>query len=87
MSADIEHRPWCVEHDPTGTCLGDVMPLPGGGAAWIEGGPDASIVVALGRSESRRGLSELDADDARTVGAALHELADEIDRSGRVDRS
>lgn len=76
---DSVHDPWCVEHDPSGTCLGDVRALPSAGAAWIEGGAEPRIVVSLGRSDSGRRLPGLDAADARAVAAALEELADQVE--------
>lgn len=75
---DTEHYPWCVEHDPTGTCLSDVARLADGGAAWIEGSTSPKIVISLG-PPSRGHLPELLATDARQIAAALENLADQID--------
>ncbi|PSL02854.1 hypothetical protein CLV30_109162 [Haloactinopolyspora alba] len=74
------HDPWCAEHDPNGTCLGDVRRLPGAGATWIEGGRSPTVVVSLGRSATGRRLPGLDPSEARAVAAVLAELADEIER-------
>ncbi|WP_026876892.1 hypothetical protein [Jiangella gansuensis] len=77
---DSEGFPWCVEHDPTGTCLGDVRRLPGGGAAWLEGAGSATLRIALGRP--RRGnLSQLTAAQVRELIATLEELSEQMTSS------
>lgn len=89
-------RPWCVEHDPAGVCLGDLHELPGGGAAWLEGASDgarrggtsggsAAVVVVLARPDARRS-PRFTAREAREIAAALTALADEIEASERPHR-
>lgn len=77
-SSKSDHRPWCVEHDPTGTCLGELRRLPGGGAAWLESATTTKIVVALGRS-GRRHVCELDPSGARRLAVVIGELASQIE--------
>jgi hypothetical protein len=82
-------HPWCAEHDPTGTCLGDLHVLPGDGAAWLEGGPGgegAVVVVALARPRTRR-LPAFTAAEARELAATLAALAGELDGSAGGDRT
>jgi hypothetical protein len=74
-------HPWCAEHDPSGTCLGDIHTLSRDGAAWLEAaGADAAVVIALPRTGGRR-LPRLSSAEARELAAALTELADQLDRS------
>ncbi|MBB5791611.1 hypothetical protein [Jiangella mangrovi] len=69
-------HPWCAEHDPSGTCLGDLHVLPRDGAAWLEGAPgqDSLIVVALARPTPRT-LPRFTAAEARELAGALTALA------------
>lgn len=79
-------HPWCVEHDPSGTCLGDLHPLPHEGAAWLESGIDdgvrrGHVVVALARPGTR-GLPRLTAAEARDLAGTLTALADRLEPAG-----
>jgi hypothetical protein len=79
-------HPWCAEHDPSGTCLGDIRTLSRDGAAWLEAdGDGAAVVLALARPDGHRPprLPRLSAAEARELAAALTELADQLDRSTR----